>query len=57
MPLGDYIAEVTELLESEPDAEEILVERIMFQRTAESSGEYAERYVQANQRYGVIAAD
>jgi uncharacterized oxidoreductase len=57
MPLDEYISEVTELLDTQPDAEEILVQRVIFQRTAESSGEYAERYVQVNQRYGVIAAD
>jgi uncharacterized oxidoreductase len=57
MPLDDYMAEVSELLETQPNAVEILVQRVMFQRTAESSGEYAQRYLQTNQRYGVIAAD
>jgi uncharacterized oxidoreductase len=57
MPLDDYIAEATELLETQPDAEEILVQRVIFQRTAQSSGEYAQRYRQVNEHYGVIAAD
>jgi uncharacterized oxidoreductase len=56
MPLADYIAEVVELLESHPDADEICVPRAMFQRTAESSGEYAARFRQLNERYGVAAA-
>jgi uncharacterized oxidoreductase len=57
MPLDDFIAEATELLETRSDADEILVQRVMFQRTAESSGEYPQRYRQVNERYGVIAAD
>jgi uncharacterized oxidoreductase len=54
MPLDEYVAEVTELLETQPDADEILVQRVMFQRTAESSGEYADRFRQVNERYGVV---
>jgi uncharacterized oxidoreductase len=52
MPLADYIDEVTDILENEPEVDEICVDRVLFQRTAESSGEYAERYKQINQRYG-----
>lgn len=35
MPLADYISETVGLLEANPDAEEILVERVLFQRWAE----------------------
>jgi len=55
MPLADYIAEVVELLESQPGGEEICVPRAMFQRSAESSGEYEARYRQLNERYGIAA--
>src|SRR5690606_32635488 len=40
MPLADYIAETMALLESSPDAEEILVQRVHFQRWAEREGRY-----------------
>jgi len=56
MPLDEYMAEVADLLERDPDAEEICVPRAVFQRTAESSGEYAARYRQLNERYGVLTA-
>ena len=42
MPLEDYLAEVMTLLESAPDAEQILVERVKRQRFAEANGTYAE---------------
>jgi uncharacterized oxidoreductase len=51
MPLKDFIDEVTNILETQPDVKEVLVERVMHQRTAESSGEYDERYAQRNQPY------
>jgi uncharacterized oxidoreductase len=41
MPLKDYIAETVRLLETSPDAEEILVERVKPLRFAEASGEFA----------------
>lgn len=40
MPLADYIAETMRLLQSSPDATEILVERVKPQRFAEARGEY-----------------
>jgi len=40
MPLADFIAEVMKLLETEPDAPEILVERVKGLRFAEANGNY-----------------
>ena len=40
MPLEDFLDEVMELLESEPDAKEILVDRVRFLRFAEAEGRY-----------------
>jgi uncharacterized oxidoreductase len=40
MPLDDYVDEVMELLESEPDANEIQVERVKFLRYGEARGDY-----------------
>ncbi|MEV8503774.1 SDR family NAD(P)-dependent oxidoreductase [Actinoplanes sp. NPDC051475] len=40
MPLGEFVAEVTGLLESEPDATEIQVERVKFLRYGEARGDY-----------------
>ncbi len=40
MPLREFIAEVMALLEANPDAAEICVERVKRQRLAESSGGY-----------------
>ncbi|WP_432837500.1 SDR family oxidoreductase [Dactylosporangium sp. CA-092794] len=40
MPLDEYIAEATALLESQPDAREILVERVKFLRYGEARGDY-----------------
>jgi uncharacterized oxidoreductase len=51
MPLKDFIDEVTSILETQPDVKEILVDRVMFQRTAEASGEYDARYLQRNQAF------
>lgn len=51
MPLQDFIDEVTEILETKPDVQEVLVNRVMFQRTAESSGEYEARYEQRNKAF------
>lgn len=42
MPLDEFAAEVMDLLESRPDAEQILVERVKRQRFAEANGMYAE---------------
>jgi len=40
MPLEDYLKETMHLLETNPDATEILVERVKPQRFAEARGEY-----------------
>lgn len=40
MPLDEYADEVVGLLEAQPDAKEILVERVKFLRYAEARGDY-----------------
>jgi uncharacterized oxidoreductase len=40
MPLDEFVAEAVALLEAEPDAEEIQVERVKFLRYAEARGDY-----------------
>lgn len=40
MPLDEFVAEVMALLESEPDATEIQVERVKFLRYGEARGDY-----------------
>ena len=40
MPLDGFIAEVMDLLQSPPDSGEILVQRVLFLRNAEASGQY-----------------
>jgi short-subunit dehydrogenase involved in D-alanine esterification of teichoic acids len=40
MPLDDYVSEAVALLEEQPDAHEILVERVKFLRHAEARGDY-----------------
>lgn len=42
MPLEDFLDEVMSLLEADPKAEQILVERVKWQRNAEAEGRYAE---------------
>jgi short-subunit dehydrogenase involved in D-alanine esterification of teichoic acids len=42
MPLDDFLSEVMELLASQPDADEILVENVKFFRYAEANGNYRE---------------
>lgn len=42
MPLDEYVAEVMELLRSDPTAKEIQVERVKFLRHAEARGDYDE---------------
>lgn len=41
MPLDDFVTEVIELIDTQPDATEIRVERVEFLRHAESRGDYA----------------
>jgi hypothetical protein len=43
MPLDEFVSEVIALLEAEPDAEEILVERVKFLRYGEVRGDYGFR--------------
>jgi uncharacterized oxidoreductase len=38
MPLAEFIAEVVQILESQPDAKEILVKRVLAQRTSGEGG-------------------
>lgn len=40
MPLDDFVTEAVGLLESQPDAKEIQVERVMFLRYGEARGDY-----------------
>lgn len=40
MPLDDYLSEGIALLQAQPDAEQILVERVKRQRFAEADGAY-----------------
>ncbi|WP_217168930.1 SDR family oxidoreductase [Streptomyces sp. AC512_CC834] len=40
MPLDEFIAEVVELIEAQPDAEEIQVERVKYLRYGEARGDY-----------------
>lgn len=40
MPLDDYLSEVMSLIASDPDADEILVERVKFLRFAEAEGRF-----------------
>jgi uncharacterized oxidoreductase len=40
MPLNDFIAETMQLLKTQPDATEILVERVKPMRFAERNGTY-----------------
>ncbi|GGE39743.1 oxidoreductase [Agaricicola taiwanensis] len=49
MPLADYIAEVMALIETQPNAEEILVERVKFLRFAEARGDYDQVFSLLNQ--------
>jgi short-subunit dehydrogenase involved in D-alanine esterification of teichoic acids len=40
MPLEDFLTEVMDLLRTQPDAEQVLVERVKWQRDAEAEGRY-----------------
>jgi uncharacterized oxidoreductase len=40
MPLDEYVSEVVELLRTQPDADEILVERVKFLRHSAARGDY-----------------
>ena len=51
MPLQAYIDEVMALLEANPHAHEICVERVGFLREAERSGKYDQVFAMLNQRH------
>jgi uncharacterized oxidoreductase len=40
MPLEEFTAEVIELIEAQPDARELQVERVKFLRYGEARGDY-----------------
>ena len=48
MPLDDYVTEVLHLLETRPDATELLVERVKPLRYSEVRGAYAETVAMLN---------
>jgi uncharacterized oxidoreductase len=50
MPLAEFIAESMALFQSQPDAEEILVQRVGFLRGAEARGDYASVFAAVNSR-------
>ncbi|MCI4064510.1 SDR family NAD(P)-dependent oxidoreductase [Micromonospora sp. R77] len=49
MPLDDFVAEVVGLIESQPDAREIQVERVKFLRYGEARGDYDQVVAMLNQ--------
>jgi len=49
MPLDEFVAEVMGLIESQPDATEIQVERVKFLRYGEARGDYPEVVATLNQ--------
>lgn len=51
MPLEEFLSEVMGLLEAEPDADEILVERVKWQRHAEAEGRYQDVLAVLSARY------
>jgi uncharacterized oxidoreductase len=57
MPLGEFIAEVMEILEADPAATEICVERVKRLRHAEAGGNYDALFRSFNDnRKGAAAA-
>jgi short-subunit dehydrogenase involved in D-alanine esterification of teichoic acids len=50
MPLDDFLTETMSLLESEPDAQQILVERVKRQRFATQNGNYEEVFAMQSGR-------
>jgi short-subunit dehydrogenase involved in D-alanine esterification of teichoic acids len=50
MPLDDYVSEAVALLAEQPDAHEILVERVKFLRHAEARGDYDQVVATLNAR-------
>ncbi|HTN56000.1 MAG TPA: SDR family NAD(P)-dependent oxidoreductase [Microbacterium sp.] len=56
MPLDEFIDEVMGLLQSQPDADEILVERVKFLRYGEARGDQAQVIAAVNRMDAVAAA-
>ncbi|MEN1975464.1 SDR family oxidoreductase [Cellulomonas sp. P4] len=50
MPLEDFVTEVVELIETQPDATEIQVENVKFLRYGEARGDYAQVVATLNSR-------
>lgn len=50
MPLADFIAEVMQILATQPDVEEVLVERVKPLRFAEADGTFGKIFVALNSR-------
>jgi uncharacterized oxidoreductase len=59
MPLGEFIAEVMQIIKTQPQAKEILVERVKPLRFAASTGEeaYEKFFTQLNDRYTAARKD
>ncbi|MGW6130868.1 SDR family oxidoreductase [Cellulomonas sp. NPDC055163] len=59
MPLDDFVAEVMELLETQPDATEIQVENVRFLRYGEARGDYDQvvATINAHDPHGKADAD
>lgn len=51
MPLEDFLSEAMDLMTREPDATQILVERVKRQRFAEANGTYDEVFAMLSGRY------
>ncbi|WP_413812616.1 SDR family oxidoreductase [Streptomyces sp. OE57] len=51
MPLEEFLTEVMDLLRTQPDAEQILVERVKWQRHAEAEGRYQDVLDTLSARY------
>lgn len=49
MPLDDFVAEVVQLIETQPDAKEIQVEKVKFLRYGEARGDYDQVVAAVNQ--------
>jgi uncharacterized oxidoreductase len=49
MPLDEFVSEVIGLLETQPEADEIQVERVKFLRFAEARGDYPETVAKLNE--------
>lgn len=51
MPLEDFLTEVMTLLQTHPEADEVLVERVKWQRNAEAEGRYDDVLAVLSARY------